>query len=155
MWRELILKLTPPLESFPGAEPGPDFFPGAIPSVLASVERQLRVSLPPDLRDLLHESNGVFVCYGQHFVWSTDEILRENLSFWSNGGGYELPPDPFKHYLFFADSGFDGIRFAFPLRLGFMGHDVYAWYPLANEWVWKAPSLRAYIEGWLAGDLTV
>lgn len=155
MWRELILELTPPLETFPDVEPGPEFFSGATPSELEVVERLLGVGLPPDLRDLLRETNGVFVCYGQHFIYSTDEIMRENHAFWTEGGGYGWLPDLFRGFLFFGEAGIDGIRFAFPLAAGQVGHAVYGWYPLLNEWIWKAPSLQAYIEGWHTGELTV
>jgi hypothetical protein len=64
---------------------------------------------------------------------------------------------PFDHVVFFfEDAGVDGIRFAFAIIGGRIdqGH-VYAWYPIGDDLMLKARSLRAYVEGWLSGRLKV
>jgi hypothetical protein len=63
---------------------------------------------------------------------------------------------PFDHLLFFGDAGVDGILFAFAIIGGRIARDrVYAWYPIEDNRVLKADSLRTYVEGWLIGRLTV
>jgi cell wall assembly regulator SMI1 len=79
MWRELVREWHPDLEPLGGHDPGPEFFAGATPEELAEVEQQIGVRLPDSLRDLLAESNGVHVTFGQRLIWSTDEIVRHNL----------------------------------------------------------------------------
>src|SRR5690348_2462720 len=78
MWRELISELTRDIEPIHGIDPGPDFFPGATPEQLDEVERALGTRLPERLRDILGESNGVFVVFGQRLIWTTDEIIEYN-----------------------------------------------------------------------------
>ncbi|HEU5440105.1 MAG TPA: SMI1/KNR4 family protein [Ktedonobacterales bacterium] len=154
MWRELIRELCKDFEPVAHLDPGPEFFPGATPAELEAVERQLGVPLPPSLKELLDESNGVLVCFGQHLIWSTDEMVSRNI---------ELRTDPIyaddmplDHLLFFGDAGVDGIQFAFPIsRNGLVGHHIFAWDHMEDGRQWKARSLRAYVEGWLTGKLTV
>jgi SUKH superfamily protein len=113
------------------------------------------VRLPESLAELLRESNGVLVTFGQHLIWSTDEIARTNLEM-RNDAQYRDNYMPFDHLLFFGDAGVDGIRFGFALIGGRIKKDwVYAWYPIEDERVLKTCSLRAYVEGWLTGKLNV
>jgi SMI1-KNR4 cell-wall len=155
MWRELIRELTCDEQPTGDLHPGPDFFSGATPDELATVERTLGVRLPESLTELLRESNGILVMFGQHLVWSTDEIMRTNLAMRADPR-YQESYMPFDHLLFFGDAGVDGIRFAFAISGGRIDQDrVYAWYAIDDARILKALSLRAYVEGWLSGKLTV
>lgn len=154
MWRELIRELCADMEPIADLDPGPEFFTGASPDELKAVEQQLGVALPASLKDLLAESNGVLVCFGQHLIWSTDELVRRNLELLTDPGFADYMP--FDGLLFFGDAGVDGISFAFPIgRNGAMREHVFAWFPIGDSREWKAQSLRAYVEGWLTGKLTV
>lgn len=155
MWRELIQEHHPRLEPIGGAEPGPEFFSGATPDQLAAVESQLEVWLPASLKELLAETNGAFVVFGTYLIWSTDEIVRRNLEM-RTAPAYQDNYMPFEHLLFFGDAGVDGIQFAFGIIEGAIKRDdVYAWYPIEDGRLWKAPSLRVYIEWSLSGKLNV
>jgi SUKH superfamily protein len=154
MWRELIRELCKDFEPVAHLDPGPEFFPGATPADLEAVERQLGVPLPSSLKELLAESNGVLVCFGQHLIWSTDEIVRRNLELRTNPIYEDYMP--LDHLLFFGDAGVDGIQFAYPIsRNGVVRDRIFVWYPMEDGREWKAHSLRAYVEGWLTGKLTV
>ncbi|MFI5272148.1 MAG: SMI1/KNR4 family protein [Ktedonobacterales bacterium] len=154
MWRELILQVVPDLESVGGQDSGPDFSPGAPPTEIQNAEARLGVELPSGLKDLLAESNGVHVIFGQHLIWSMDEIVKRNLEMRAEPGyGHCMP---FDHLLFFADAGVDGIQFAFAItRDGTVREHVYSWYPISDSREWVAPSLRIYIEWWLSGKMKV
>ena len=155
MWRELISALTAHKQPVGGLKPGPDYFHGATPEQLDTVEQKLGVSLPDPFRDLLGESNGVLVTIGQHMIWNTDELVEDN---WS---GCVLPAawwgDQTSHRLFFfGDAGADGIRFAFLVTEDdTVVEQIHAWYPIGRVQVQKASSLRDYIESWLSGSMTV
>ena len=85
MWREFIQSFTSRC----------DFSGPASLAEIAEVEQKLGVTLPDDLRNLLQETNGAVVSMaflvGQSYpgdesdccslVWSTGEILEENLNF--------------------------------------------------------------------------
>lgn len=154
MWRELISELCKDIEPIADLDPNPEFFPGAVPAELKGVEDRLGIGLPASLTGLLAESNGVFVHFGQHLIWSTGEIVRRNLELRTDPGFADYMP--FDGLLFFGDAGVDGIAFAFPIgRNGVVGDHVVAWYPIEDSREWKAQSLRVYVEGWLTGKLTV
>jgi hypothetical protein len=155
MWRELISALTADVGPIGDLKPGPDFFPGATLDQLTAVERHVGFPLPGSLRDLLEESNGVVVTYGQHLIWNTDEPLQYNLpgcvipSFGAGDAGSQ-------RFLFFGDAGVDRIQFGFLVTTdGTIADDVYAWYPILNEQFHKASSLQNYIESWLSGRMSV
>jgi hypothetical protein len=155
MWRELIRELHKDVEPIHDLDPGPEFAPGATPDELETLERQVRARLPSSLKELLGESNGVLVVFGQHLIWTTDEIAENNHQLRADVM-YDLRRTSFDQLICFGDAGVDGILFAFPVgEDGLAREEVYAWYPISDELVWKATSLRGYIEGWLGGGLTV
>lgn len=158
MWRELIEAMTADVQPIGDLDPGPDFFPGVTSEQLDEVEHELGLHLPAPLRELLGESNGVLVEFGQHLIWNTDELVEHN----------RLPQDLLREgqayrssqirqrLFFFGDAGVDGIRFGFPITVDSqMSEQVFAWYPIGDEQVHKASSLRDYIESWLSSRLTV
>jgi hypothetical protein len=155
VWRQFIRDRHPELEPIGGAEPGPEFFPGATPQELEAVERQVGVLLPASLKELLAESNGVLSIFGTHLIWTTGEIVRTNREM-RVSPGYQERYMPFEPLLFFADAGVDGIRFAFGLIQGqIKREDIYSWNPIDDSRKWQAPSLKTYIDWWLGGELKV
>jgi len=111
MWRELISRLTAHEQPIGDLDPGPDFSPGATSAQLDAVEWELGVPLPAALRDLLEESNGVLVQFGQHLIWDTTELVQNNCPPW-------IVPDTWRNQqrlLLFGDAGVDGITFGFPI----------------------------------------
>jgi SMI1/KNR4 family protein SUKH-1 len=158
MWQELIEDLTAHEQPIGDLEPGPDFFRGATPAQLDVVEREIGLQLPASLRELLGESNGIFVEFGQHLIWNTDELVMYNQPPWVllvNALDWHDFPDK-QRLLFFGDAGVDGIRFGFPVTSeNHVSEQVFAWYPIGKEQIHKASSLRDYVEGWLTTRLTV
>src|SRR5688572_19524301 len=113
MWRELINELTP----------AATFAAGASTDALLDAETKLGGSLPPDLRALLEESNGVSGEYGLGLVWPIERIVADNILFRTHPEFADLYM-PFDPLLFFADAG-NGDQFAFvwtPRR-----DEVFAW----------------------------
>jgi hypothetical protein len=154
MWRELITELTRDDDPIGDLLLGPDFSPGAAPEELAAVESALGVRQPSSLTELLSESNGVFVAFGQHFIWSAEEMLQNNLET-RNDPWRRENYKPIDHALFFGDAGI-GDYFFFAIINGHIEDErVYVWYPIGDERELKAPSLRGYVEGWLTGQLSV
>lgn len=150
MWRELIVDAHPALDALPGADPGPEFFPGAPAAALAEAERALGVAFPESLWGLLTETDGVSVIYGSWLIWPLDEIVRRNLEL--RGPGFAGTYMPLDHLLFFGDT--DGYQFAFGVIQGAVQREqVYLWNPYDDSREWQAPSLRAYIEWSLSGKL--
>ena len=145
MWREFI-------ESF---KPDSEFSEPASAAEIAQVEQGLRVSLPDDLRGLLQETNGVafspavpgmeeasYCC----LVWSTDEMLEENLTFRQFDEDYPEEFEQLSELLFFA-SELNGDPVAFRVSDGrvsnpavvAMSHENYG-----ERWEMSA-SLRDYL----------
>jgi SMI1-KNR4 cell-wall len=134
-----------------GWTPEADFAPPATTQDLKACERELRHPLPPDLRQLLLESNGVEGEYGLGLIWSAGRIAADNVMFRRSPQFARLYM-PFDPLLFFADAG-NGDQFGFVLRDD--RRDVFVWNHETDSRTWAAPSLAAYLEWWLDGRLTV
>jgi hypothetical protein len=110
--------------------------------------RALGVALPPELRALLIESNGVQGMHSFDLIWSTDRILHDNLEFRASADFKELYM-PFDPLLFFADAG-NGDQFAFVILNNLVRRrDIFAWNHENDSRMWVAPSLERYLE-WVA-----
>jgi hypothetical protein len=68
MWKELITQL----------DPSAVFAPGINETDIKHAETALGVALPPDLRELLQETDGVRGEYGPDYIWSLDTIVQQN-----------------------------------------------------------------------------
>lgn len=136
MWRELVSRL------FGDAK----FHAPATLTQLHQVESALGITLPADLRSLLLESNGVAGNYSSPLVWSTDDIVQQNLAFRRNSDFAELYM-PFDHLFFFgADGG--GDQFAYRI-LGGQIRDtswIYRWDHESDDREWFADRLEDYFE---------
>ncbi|MBE1530781.1 SMI1/KNR4 family protein [Actinomadura algeriensis] len=132
MWRELAERTYPETE----------FHPPVGDPALDAAERRLGAPLPPELRDLLRETDGLLGPYGLDVVWSLERIVEENLAFRTDESFAELYL-PFDTLLFFGDNG-GGDQFAFvrtPPR-----DDVLVWDHETDERFTVAPGLRSYVE---------
>ncbi len=142
MWKEKIRQLN--------AET--TFCSPATTPQLEAVERSVSAALPPELRSLLLETNGVRGLYSLDLVWTAARIESDNASFRANARFRELYM-PFDHLLFFADAG-NGDQFAFAVLAGQVRRpDIFAWNHEDDSRTWVAPSLAAYLEWWLLGRI--
>lgn len=150
-WQEFIRTVVP-------AEKGADFAlrpagPPASPPILDELETTLGVVLPPELRGLLGEMNGVRDKYGP-LIMSAEEMLKTNRSFRENEDFGELYM-PFDCLLFFAEAG-NGDLFAYPVVAGTARpHDIFAWDHENDSRIWVAPALRTCIEWWVTGKISL
>jgi len=107
--------------------------------------------LPPDLVDLLRETNGVDGEYGLGLVWPVERIKDDNLAFRENEAFGRLYM-PFEPLLFFADAG-NGDQFAFVVRD--RPFDVFVWDHETDSRTMVAPNLATYLERWLDGRIVL
>ncbi|WKA52820.1 SMI1/KNR4 family protein [Planococcus liqunii] len=118
------------------------------------IKEKLNVNLPKELEDLLRETNGVYDQFDCHFIWPIHKIIEENLYY----RGWEDFKDiymPFDHLLFFSDAG-NGDLFGYAILNGHIHHeDIYVWKHEDDSRTWIASSLKEFIEGWLAGKISV
>ena len=141
MWREMVERWYPDHE----------FRPASTELVLADAERRLDTRLPPDLRDLLSESDGVFGGYGLGLVWPVTRIVEDNLDF-RTSAVFRHHYERFDDLLFFGDAG-NGDQFAFRLAGGPWGNGVFAWDHEDDRRFLVAPDLGRYLEWWADGRL--
>ncbi|MFG2952079.1 SMI1/KNR4 family protein [Streptomyces adustus] len=131
MWREAAAAVFP----------GVGFREPAQAPELVAAERQLRRTLPSELRQLLLESNGVIGHTHVDTVWPIDQIIETNLHFWSNQTLAQLYM-PLAPFLFFGDNG-GGDQFAFvqtPER-----PDIFVWEHESDSRRWVANNLQDYL----------
>jgi hypothetical protein len=136
MWRELVSRL------FDDAE----FHSPATAGQLQELERTFGLTLPGDLRTLLLESNGVAAHYGAPLVWSTEEMIEQNLRFRQHAAFPELYM-PFDCLFFFGAEG-NGDQFAYRILAGQI-RDVswiYEWDHESDNRQWFAHGLTDYFE---------
>ena len=142
MWRDFLLSLCKDCRFQPGVKAG----------VFAAAEHELQIQLPPELAEMLSESDGVTGEYGLGLVWPIERIRTDNMAFRNNVDFRELYM-PFDNLFFFADAG-NGDQFAFSICAGVIRRpDVFAWNHEDDSRTWVAPSLRLYLEWWLKGRI--
>ena len=124
---------------------------------LDRVERGLTCQLPPELRELLLETDGIMELIdvdggwiqSMWIIWRLDELRDRNIELRRERGEGRFPSDA----LAFAGAGADGILFVFDLRTD--TSEVFAWDPIDAQLVPKARSLREFLPGWVAGKIPV
>ncbi|GAA3270928.1 SMI1/KNR4 family protein [Streptomyces lavendulae] len=131
MWRETALQ----------AYPGVGFREPAPAPELAEAERRLGREIPPELKQLLLESNGVIGQTSVDTVWAIDQIVEQNRVFWSDPSFAQLYM-PFDALLFFGDNG-GGDHFAFVQRP--QRPDIFVWEHETDSRRWVAGDLRDYL----------
>jgi hypothetical protein len=138
MWKEMIKRVDPDYI----------FYEPATFEQIAQVEKTFNVTLPDELKQLLLESNGVDDTGGGNFIFSTEEILKENLSM-----RQEVDWMPFDHLLFFGGTG-DGDLSAFPIINGRIDRtEVFLWYHENDSRMWAGGSLKDYVNNYLNDEL--
>ena len=120
---------------------------------LLAVEKELDVDLPNKLIDFYNETNGVFGQYSVPFIWSIEQMVRENLLV-RNIEGLENYTKP-DNLLFFSDAG-NGDLFGYSLVNGkVQNEDIYVWnHEDSNQRV-IASSLEEFLKGWISGEISV
>lgn len=101
MWIDVVIS------AYPQAE----FAPPASAEAISDIERRLGSSIPPDLRALLLETDGVLGEHALHVVWTAKCIAEDNALFRADDSFAELYQS-FEGLLFFGDNG-GGDQFAF------------------------------------------
>lgn len=120
---------------------------------LLSIKKGLHVDLPKKLIDLYHETNGVFGQYNIPFIWSTNQMVKENMIVWNVA---ELENDKkTANLLFFSDAG-NGDLFGYSLSLGkVQSEDIYVWNHEDGSKRVIVSSLEEFLKGWISGDISV
>ncbi|WP_433478894.1 SMI1/KNR4 family protein [Spirillospora sp. CA-142024] len=138
MWREVAAKAFPDVE----------FRPPVDTAAVTAAEQRLGCPLPSQLTGLLQETDGVIGHYGVDTVWPLEQIVEQNLHFWTDDSLADLYM-PFDALLFFGDNG-GGDRFAFvrtPPRA-----DVFVWEHETDSRRWAAGDLGDYLGRSLSSD---
>lgn len=71
---------------------------------ILSIKKELNIDLPKKLADLYNETNGVYGNYGISFIWSTEQMVKENL-FFRTIHEHRNSMSPLDTFLFFSDTG--------------------------------------------------
>jgi SMI1-KNR4 cell-wall len=130
------------------------FSEAAEEQALVAAETQLGMRLPPSLRELLVESNGVRGEYDLALIWPLERIVADNRSF-RESKSFKTLYMPFDGLLFFADAG-NGDQFAFAVAGGQVRRsDIFVWNHEDDSRTWLARSLHEYLEGWVSGRIVV
>jgi hypothetical protein len=104
--------------------------------------------------ELFNETNGVFDEYNCPLIWSTNQIIKDNL-FFRTFNDYKDIYMPFDHLLFFSDAG-NGDLFGYPILNGSIQRDdIFVWDHESDSRKWVASSLKDFIEGWANSRITV
>lgn len=118
---------------------------------LISIEEKLNIVIPKTLLDLFKETNGVFGHYGIPYIWSTEQMIRENLF------ARKLHHTMLKkgNFLFFSDAG-NGDLFGYSLLDGMQQNEcIYCWNHEDGSVKIIAPSLKEFLKGWIIGEISV
>ena len=117
---------------------------------IISVEKDLKVKLPDELRELLIETNGIKDQFLSDLIWPLERIKNDNLMF-RNFNDFKELYMPFDHLLFFSDSG-TGDQFAYAILNGeIRRNDIFVWDHESDSRKWVASSMKQYIE-WMLTD---
>ena len=162
-WRDLITGIYESRPQQPGIAGKAEFYPGASAATIADAEAVLNAALPASLRSLLLESNGVMdmmaIDEGDWFesmwlFWKIEEVVEQNRQYRAASEEEKYERD-FSSLVFFADAGADGIRFAFRVEDGVCAPWIVVWHPIMDELDELAPSLEAFLRGWLTSTISV
>ncbi|MFL0584604.1 SMI1/KNR4 family protein [Solibacillus silvestris] len=119
---------------------------------IISIIKELNTELPKKLTELYKETNGVDGEY-YSYIWSTDQMVRENLSVWDieEFENYKKPDN----LLFFVDAG-NGDLFGYLIVDGkVQNEDIYGWNHEDGSQKIIASSLEEFIKGWYSGGISI
>jgi len=121
---------------------------------IISIKEELNVELPQKLIELYNETNGVYGNYGISLIWSTEQIVKENL-FCRTIHEYRDSMMPLDNFLFFSDAG-NGDLFGYRIVNGsIQNDDIYVWNHEDDSRTVIASSLEEFIKGWVTGGISV
>jgi len=129
------------------------FKPPASNAEIIQISEELNVKLPNKLFDLYNETNGVFDSFGCPLIWSTSQIVKDNL-FFRNFSDYKDIYMPFDHLLFFSDNGCGDLYGYKILNGSIQTEDIYVWNHEDDSRTWVASSLEVFIKGLIIGEIT-
>ncbi|MGF9947197.1 SMI1/KNR4 family protein [Priestia megaterium] len=119
---------------------------------IAAFEKLFNIQIPDELKTLLGETNGTTNSNGCPLIWSTEQIIRENLNL---GERIEDTYILFNNLLFVADAG-NGDMFGYSTSEGFIKqNNIYIWNHESNRRNQVATSLKEFVEGWISGKLSI
>ncbi|MER2010204.1 MAG: SMI1/KNR4 family protein [Psychrobacillus sp.] len=119
---------------------------------IISMKKELNTELPKKLTELYKETNGVDGEY-YSYIWSTDQMERENLSVWDieEYENYKKPDN----LLFFVDAG-NGDLFGYLIVDGkVQNENIYGWNHEDGSQKIIASSLEEFIKGWYSGGISI
>ncbi|MGN7942529.1 SMI1/KNR4 family protein [Virgibacillus sp. 6R] len=121
---------------------------------ILSIKKDLNIDLPKKLADLYYETNGVYGNYGISFIWSLEQMIKENLFFWTLHEHKESMK-PLDTFLFFSDAG-NGDLFGYSIGNGNIQYeDIYLWNHEDDSRSIIASSLEEFIKGWIGGEISI
>lgn len=121
---------------------------------LLLIKTELNINLPKKLTDLYNETNGVYGNYGISFIWSTEQMVKENMLFW-DVHEHRDSMKPLDTYLFFSDAG-NGDLFGYSIKNGtIQNEDIYVWDHEGDSRSVIASSLEEFIKGWIVGEISI
>lgn len=121
---------------------------------ILTIKKELNINMPKKLAELYNETNGVCGNYGISFIWSTEQMVKENLSF-RTIHEYRDSMMPLDTFLFFSDAG-NGDLFGYSIVNGsIQSEEIYVWNHEDNSRRVIAPSLEDFIKGWITGEVSV
>ncbi|MCC5801716.1 SMI1/KNR4 family protein [Rossellomorea vietnamensis] len=139
-WREFISSISKESQ----------FKPPANESDISAVEDTLKVELPWRLAQIYNETNGVYGDYGISFIWSTEQMIRENV-FWRTAHQHS----DVNSLLFFTDAG-NGDLFGYLIENDTIrSEDIHIWNHENGGRRIVAASLEKFLKGWIMGELNV
>ncbi|WP_413305558.1 SMI1/KNR4 family protein [Bacillus sp. 1P10SD] len=146
MWKEFVMSVS---KEHHFRDPATTF-------EISQIQKELNVvDLPDELAGLLNETNGVFDHWNCPLIWSTTQILKDNL-FFRNFEDYKDMYMPFENLLFFSDAGNGDLFFYAIVKNGTIEKtDIYVWNHEDDSRTWVAASLKHFMEGWMTGKIGV
>ncbi|MDP1442134.1 SMI1/KNR4 family protein [Priestia megaterium] len=117
---------------------------------IAVLEKLFNIQIPDELKTLLCETNGTNDSNGNPIIWSTEQIIRENLNL---GERIEDTYILFNNLLFVAG---DGDMFGYSTSEGVIKqNNIYVWNYENNRRKQVATSLKKFIEGRINRKLSI
>ncbi len=141
-WRKHISALSPDIE----------FNAPAQPEEIHDAETRLGVVFPDALKELWSQSNGLIDHYGCWFIWSRQEMVKENLEMRTFPGFSELFM-PFDTLLFFGDDG-GGDLFFFPILDGKIRNEfLFRWDHETDSRILEQHHLKTFVDRFITAIL--
>ncbi|MFS0688827.1 SMI1/KNR4 family protein [Sporosarcina sp. 179-K 8C2 HS] len=145
MWKDYLISISKECQ----------FKAPATEADILLIKRDLDIDLPKKLADLYKETNGVFGNYGSSFIWSTEQMVKENLFFGATIHEQDVSMRSLDTFLFFSDAG-NGDLFGYSIENGrAQNDDIYVWNHEDESRRVIASSLEEFLKGWILGEISV